>query len=73
MISQSQKILSLVLPKQRLLLPLVQGATAKYQILHNDQALPTTMIQLSRMIVRQSETDILKMDRELKEMERNVT
>lgn len=51
MILQSPKILSLDLPKQRLLLHPVQGATAKYQALHSDQALPTTMTLLSRMIV----------------------
>lgn len=73
MISQFPKILSLDLPKQLLLLPPVQGATAKYQTPHNGQALPNTTILLSRMIAQHSETDIPKMDRVWKETERNVT
>ena len=73
MMSQSPKILSLDLPKQRLLLPPVQEATAKSQTLHSDRALPTTTILRLKMIVRPSETDIPKMDKELKEKERNVT
>lgn len=72
MISQSPKILSLDLPRQRLLLPPVQKATAKSQTLHSDRALPTTTILRLKMIVRHSETDIPKMDKELKEKERNV-
>lgn len=72
-LSQAPKILSSDLPKQRLLLPPVQGATAKYQILHSDQALPTTTILLSRMIVRHSEIGTPKMVRELKETARSVT
>lgn len=71
--SQSPKILSSDPRKQRLLLPLGQGATAKYQIIHSDQASPTPMMLLSRMIVRHSKTDTPEMGRELKETERNVT
>ena len=73
MISQSPKTLSSDLPKQLLLLPLAQEATTKFQVLHNDQALTITTIQLSKMIVRQPETDTRKMDRDLKETGRNVT
>ena len=73
MISQSLKTLSLDLQKQRSLLPLAQGATARYQVLHSDQALPTTTILLLRTIVQPSETDIPKMDKEMKEMGRSVT
>lgn len=72
MIRQYPKILSLDPLKQRLLLPPAQGATARSRIPHNDQALPTTTIQRSRMIEWQSETDILEMGIELKEMGRNV-
>lgn len=72
-IRQYPKILSLDPLKQRLLLPPAQGATAKSRIPHNDQALPTTTTQRSRMSGWQSETDILGMGIELKEMGRNVT
>ena len=73
MIPQYPKILSLDLLKLRLPLPPAQGATAKSRILHSDQALPTMTRQRSRMIVWQSETDILETDREWKETGRNVT
>ncbi len=73
MISQSPKILSSDLPKQLLLLPLVQEAITKFQAPHRDQVLPIMTIQLSKRIVRQSETDTLKMDKDSKEKERNVT
>ena len=73
MISQFPKILYLDLPRQRSLLPPVQGATANSQTLHSDQALQIKMILRSKMIVPHSETDIPKMHRELKEKERNVT